>query len=169
MKEKENESILRRLGPVFFGLWITTTILFVSLFLMGRMSFSHLEDGRRVVKVSASDKVLILTEMRELLFALNRMHAALAVGNQKAAAEAAESVGMGMVKNLAESESSLIAKLPIEMKKLGFSTHENFDNIAKKLRENPNMDLRTISAELKTLTDKCVACHAAYRIEATDE
>ncbi|EHQ06251.1 hypothetical protein [Leptonema illini] len=164
---KENESIFKRLGPLFFGLWIVTTVMLVGLFLMGRMSFSSLEDGRRVVEVSASDKVLILTEMRELLFALNRMHGALAVGDQQAAADAAESVGMGMVESLAEREASLIAKLPIEMKKLGFSTHENFDDIAKKLRDNPGMDQRTISAEIKTLTDKCVACHAAYRIEAT--
>jgi hypothetical protein len=161
------EPILKRLGPVFFGLWIVTTILLVGLFLLGRMSFSSHEDGRRVVRVSPSDKVLILTEMRELLSALNRMHGALAVGDPLGAAEAAESVGMGMVKNLAEREASLIAKLPVEMKKLGFSTHENFDDIAKKLRENPGMDQRAISSELKTLTDKCVACHASYRIEVT--
>lgn len=165
---QKSETMWKRWALLFFALWVVTAILLVMLFVMGRMSFSSVEDGRRVVEVSSSDKVLILTEMRELLFALNRMHGALAEGDREGAAKAAESVGMGMVEALAEREASLIAKLPVEMKHLGFSTHENFDEIAKQLRENPDMDHRAISAAIKTLTDKCVACHAAYRIEAVE-
>ena len=59
--------------------------------------------------------------------------------------------------------ASLIGKLPIAFKKLGFDTHDRFDQLA--LNTEQLGDTGNVLPELAQLMQNCVACHAAYRID----
>ena len=62
---------------------------------------------------------------------------------------------------------SLVGKLPLSFKKLGLDTHKKFDMLALDADEleDPEHSLQ----QLSELMQNCVACHAAYRIDAVAE
>jgi hypothetical protein len=61
--------------------------------------------------------------------------------------------------------ASLVAKLPIGFKQLGFDTHSRFDQLAMDAEDlgDPMQVLESLSVLLRN----CVTCHAAYRIDLT--
>ncbi len=52
--------------------------------------------------------------------------------------------------------------MPLEFRKLGFSMHQDFDQLA--LDAESMGDIRHSMTQLGNVMQKCVACHAAYRI-----
>lgn len=58
---------------------------------------------------------------------------------------------------------SLMAKLPMHFKKMGFATHTAFDQLALDAREFG--DGGPALTALHELMNNCIACHAAYRID----
>lgn len=101
--------------------------------------------------------------MRALLVSVNGIISGLSQGNTEKSALAATSSGMALVKSLENEERKILLKLPAEFKKLGMGTHTQFDVIASKLKQKDDMNL--ILQELDVLTQKCIACHAGYKIE----
>ena len=64
-----------------------------------------------------------------------------------------------------EVPATILGKLPLEFKTLGFSVHDAFDRLgldAKDLRD-PKHSLEQLSAIL----GRCAGCHAAYQLKAT--
>jgi hypothetical protein len=74
---------------------------------------------------------------------------------------------LGYTALLPWGEGSLIGKLPLEFKKLGFDTHSKFDQLAMDTQDLG--DGNHALTGLATLLQNCVACHAAHQIEATDD
>jgi len=63
----------------------------------------------------------------------------------------------------AGTPGSLLMKIPVGMKRLGFGTRQKFDEIAadaEKMKDSQHT-LRQLAAAM----DGCVACHADYRLE----
>ena len=58
---------------------------------------------------------------------------------------------------------SLVGKLPLAFKKLGFDTHARFDELALDAEQLGDRDHAL--AQLNAILMNCVACHAAYRFE----
>jgi cytochrome c556 len=58
---------------------------------------------------------------------------------------------------------ALMAKLPLEFKKLGLSMHDDFDNLSKDIKGGLNQT-DTIK-RLGEITNKCIACHSTYRLQ----
>ena len=58
---------------------------------------------------------------------------------------------------------SLMKKLPLAFKKLGFDTHQKFDALAQDASDlgDPQYALQ----QLSTLMNNCVGCHSAYQIK----
>lgn len=151
----------KKLGIISFGLWIITIgFLGYSLY-FGKTSKSI--DGRTAINLTEAERLLVLTEMRALLVSVNGILAGLAEGDSEKSVEAAASSGMAMVKSLENEEKKILLKLPIEFKKLGMGTHDQFDAIAAKLKQK--QDTKLILKEMDLLTQKCISCHAGYKIE----
>jgi hypothetical protein len=116
-------------------------------------------DGRSSVLLLPNERNKVLGEMRGLLEGVQAITAAAVAGDMETVAQTASSLGMAA----AEAESpAMIGKLPLEFKKLGFATHQAFDDLA---------DFASSGAEpmevLGVLSDvmlNCTACHAGYRI-----
>ncbi|TGL36777.1 hypothetical protein EHQ52_02555 [Leptospira koniambonensis] len=148
------------LGLISFVLWAISASVFLYFFFSGNVSESI--DGRIAIHLNPQEKNLVLTEMRGLLTSVNGIVSALAEDDYRRAELAASASGMEMVKKLEDEEKTILLKLPIEFKQLGFGTHGQFDKIAEDLRQKK--DTKLILKELDKLTQNCVRCHATYKI-----
>jgi hypothetical protein len=117
-------------------------------------------DGRQAIVLNAAERDLVLTEMRAFLDAVQKITDSVAKKDLKAAAQAAKAVGHAAQQAV---PGTLIGKLPIAFKTLGFDTHQKFDLLA--LDAGQLGDPTQTLAQLSTLMQNCVACHAAYRID----
>lgn len=153
------------LAKIAILLWFVTTATIGYFLYFGNTSTSL--DTRTAIHLTPAERQLVLTEMRALLEAVNGMLAGLGEKDYEKAAKSAEAVGMGLVASLEHQEKTILLKLPVSFKKMGFGTHEKFDEIASKIRKKE--EIHNILKEMDDLTKNCVACHAGYKIEIDTE
>ena len=123
-------------------------------------SVSESSDGRLAIHLNAGERDMVLGEMRSFLATVQQITKGIAEEDMKLVADAAKKVGMAAQ---GEVPGSLVGKLPLEFKKLGFDTHTKFDLLAMDALDMG--DANQVSAQLATLMQNCVSCHATYRIE----
>ncbi len=119
--------------------------------------------GRQTIVLSPAERELVLAEMRDFLQATQQITAALADGRPEAAAQAARRVGAEARRAV---PLSLVAKLPLGFKQLGFDTHQRFDRLAQDAEDLG--DRSVVLRQLGDLMSNCIACHGTYRLEAAD-
>ena len=117
-------------------------------------------DSRAILELSPAERAMILDEMRLFLSGVQEMTGALGRQDMPAVAGAARGLGQKMVH---EVPPALRAKLPLELRQLGFSVHRDFDQIA--LDAESMKDVSYSLNQLSATLQKCVACHAAYQIQ----
>ena len=117
-------------------------------------------DGRTAILLAPGERDLVLSEMRGFLSAVQTITQASVEQDVGRAVAAARQVGMA---NQQAVPASLVAKLPLAFKRLGFDTHSRFDQLA--LNAEQFEDATAVLPELAELMQNCVACHAAYRID----
>jgi hypothetical protein len=117
-------------------------------------------DNRMAILLDAGERGLILEEMRGFLLSTQQIIKAVSDDDMEQAAIAAKKVG-----RIAQAEvpGTLIAKLPIAFKKLGFDTHTKFDELAMDASDMEDKE-QTLKL-LSKLMNNCIACHSAYRLE----
>ncbi len=145
------------------------TLLLAALLAVGAMAYKFIisgetliaNDGRQSLMLEEGERDLVLTEMRMFLSAAQQIIQAANDGDSEAIAAAATVVGRAAQ---AAVPGSLMKKLPLEFKKLGFDTHNKFDELAKSAEQfgDPAVSLK----QLGVLMQNCVTCHAGYRVDA---
>jgi len=120
-------------------------------------------DGRISILLNASERNMVLQEMRAFLESVQQITKAATENNMKIVAESASKVGKAAQGAV---PGTLIGKLPIEFKKLGFDTHLKFDDLA--LNAKDFGDSNQVLIQLSELMQNCVGCHAAYRIDVSE-
>jgi hypothetical protein len=148
-------------------LW--TTIVILALIIIG-MAYKFIiqgsthpgDDGRMAVELTASERTLVLSEMRLFLETIQQVTAAMGNNALPQAAPALKRVGSAARGNI---PASLMAKLPISFKQLGFDTHAQFDALAEFAASG---DQAQATQKLGQLLTNCIACHAAYQIEVSE-
>ena len=145
--------------------WIIVLFLLIAV---GGMAYKFIiagdvklsSDGRQAIQLTDSERNLVLTEMRTFLSSAQAITQALSTENMEQAVKAARLVGAAAQQAV---PGSLIGKLPLEFKKLGFDTHKKFDQLALDAEQlgDPEYTLK----QLAELMNNCVACHAIYRFE----
>ena len=123
-------------------------------------SVEQAADGRSAIQLTAGEKDLVLAEMRAFLQAVQGITVGLTSDDMETVIRNARSVGMAAQQDV---PGSLVGKLPLAFKKLGFDTHTRFDTLA--LNAEQFGDPADILKELSVLMENCVACHAAYRFD----
>jgi len=123
-------------------------------------SVTESSDGRLAIHMNAGERELVLSEMRSFLATVQSIVTGLTNDDMKQVAESARKVGMAAQGDV---PGTLVAKLPIKFKKLGFDTHTKFDQLAMDASDMGDKD--NVLIQLSVLMQNCVACHAAYRIE----
>lgn len=117
-------------------------------------------DGRTAILLDAGERDLVLAEMRAFLESIQQISSAVAADDMPAIREAAQRVGAAAQQAV---PATLVGKLPLEFKTLGFDTHQRFDQLALDAAELG--DKTHALRQLSELMLNCVGCHAAYRID----
>lgn len=140
-------------------LWVVTVAVFGWFFVRGNTAAGS--DNRTAVVLAASERELILSEMRNLLGGVQGILDGINRGDMKQATSAARAIGMA---SAADVNPALLAKLPLPFKQLGMSVHRDMDDLAQAAESGkPAAGLQTMLTN--TLT-KCVACHASWQLKA---
>ncbi len=119
------------------------------------------EDGRFAVRLTSDERDLVLNEMRTFLDSVQKITQGVASNDFDAVGEAARKVGRAAQQGM---PGTLVGKLPLEFKKLGFDTHTRFTQLALDAEQMSDAE-HTIS-QLSELLQNCVACHATYKFES---
>jgi len=121
-------------------------------------------DNRLAIQLTAGEKDLVLAEMRAFLASVQQITHGVSSKDMKLIAASARTVGRAAQQGV---PGSLMGKLPLEFKQLGRDTHEKFDLLA--LDAEQLEDEQHALSQLAALMQNCVACHAAYRLEAVTD
>jgi hypothetical protein len=147
---------------------ILTAIIILLLLVIGggfykfmiQGSTTESTDGRLAIQLNAGERDMVLGEMRAFLDTVQKIVKGVSEDDMKLVADSARKVGMSAQGDV---PGSLVGKLPMKFKKLGFDTHTKFDQIALDASDMGDKDNMLI--QLSVLMQNCVGCHAAYRIE----
>ena len=119
-------------------------------------------DRRQAIELTESERDLVLGEMRAFLVSVQQINQELAEGDMERVVAAARKSGRAAQQAV---PGSLMGKLPMEFKQLGFDTHAKFDQLA--LDAEQMGDQQQTLVQLANLMKNCVSCHASYRFPAT--
>ena len=116
-------------------------------------------DTRTVIQLSPQHRSLVLTEMRQFLAGLQQLSEALSQDDMETVARVARALGSPMTHDV---PPDLKQALPEGFRKLGFSVHKDFDQIA--LDAGSLGDSQHTLSQLSATLSKCVSCHSTYQI-----
>ena len=149
-------------------LWTIIILLVVfSSFLVNKFisgSVAPSDDTRTAVIMTKDERDLILSEMRAFLVSVQGVSQAITENNIEQLEELAHKAGMAAEEG---TPGSLLQKIPLAMKKMGFGVREQFDGIAETARTTK--DMGTARKQLDTLMKTCIACHTIYRLPEAKE
>jgi hypothetical protein len=145
--------------------WILVSVLIMVTFGMAykfmiQGSVTDSTDNRVSIKLNGAERDLVLSEMRMFLASVQTITENIPKDNMKAVVVAARTVGRAAQQAV---PASLMGKLPMEFKQLGFDTHTKFDQLALDAEQMGDRD--QVMVQMGQLMQNCVACHAAYRID----
>ena len=116
-------------------------------------------DTRTVIQLSPQHRSLVLTEMRQFLAGLQQLSEALSQDDMDEVARVARTLGSPMTHDV---PPDLKQALPEGFRKLGFSVHKDFDQVA--LDAESLGDSQHTLSQLGATLSKCVSCHSTYQI-----
>jgi hypothetical protein len=125
-------------------------------------STSPSTDGRSSIHLNADERDLVLTEMRAFLNSVQKITQGISEDDMPLVAEYARLVGKAAQ---GEVPGTLVGKLPLAFKKMGFDTHTKFDQLAMDADDLGDSNYALV--QLSGLMQNCVTCHASYRIDIT--
>lgn len=144
-------------------LWVITLTIAGWFFVKGWTAKGS--DGRTEILLATAERDQILSEMRQLLKAVDGLVRGLGEPKPdlKEMETAARAVGMNMA---ADTEPAIMAKLPLPFKQLGMSIHKDMDALADAIVRQET--LQQILQRLSSMTARCTACHDMYRFKASE-
>ena len=143
--------------------WSISGLLLVVLLVMSYKfifsgSVAPSDDGRQAIILEEPERDLVLTEMRTFLTSVQLIAKGVSEKDMTQVAEAARQVGAQAQQAV---PGTLVGKLPLTFKRLGFDTHKKFDLLA--LDAEALGDPQHTLQQLVELMNNCVACHSTYR------
>ena len=150
---------------------ILWSVIIFLLLILGTIGYKFIqgnvipsEDDRVAVNLSKDERNLVLAEMRKFLIITQAVSEAITNQDLKLAAKLSSDAGMQSDNN---TPVSLLTKIPLAMKTLGFDTHERFDQIASDaVQVNDPLHSRI---QLNRLMKNCISCHASFKIVVINE
>lgn len=121
-------------------------------------------DERTAIHLNHQESNLVLAEMRVFLTSVQQITKGISENDMKLVIDHARKAGRAAQ---GEVPGTLMAKLPIQFKQLGFDTHAKFDQLAMDAEDLG--DSNHALSQLSTLMQNCVSCHAAYRIDTSNK
>ena len=115
-------------------------------------------DSRTAILLTSKERDLVLFEMRVFLQSVQQVTSGISADDMGLVASAARQSGRNAQIAV---PGTLIGKLPIAFKKLGFDTHAKFDELALDAEQLGDGE-HTIT-QLSALLENCVSCHSVFK------
>ncbi len=115
------------------------------------------------MKLSKNNRDFVLAEMRGFLESVQLINNGIVNNDVSKVIEGGKKSGGSVI---AHAPQGMMASLPMGFKKIGFATHDLFDEFSKTTKENFNT--ANTQKQLDVLLNKCIACHRTYKIEITE-
>ncbi|GBE08197.1 hypothetical protein BMS3Bbin11_01457 [bacterium BMS3Bbin11] len=119
------------------------------------------KDNRVAVVLDDENRAFVLHEMRQNVSGLQQAITALSKDDMKGVASALRPLGM---QSMASVPPTLMSSVPGGFMQIGMPNHLAFDKIADAAEKGAST--KDILSSLGMAMNRCVACHAAYRIES---
>jgi len=133
-------------------------------FFVFKGNIAKINDSRTELIMSPSNTSFVLDEMRGFLESVQQINEGVLTNNAQLVIDAGKKSGGSVI---AHAPKGLIKTLPIGFKKLGFATHDIFDEIRLKAMEDFNP--KNTQIQLNKLLNNCTACHKTYKIKRSIE
>lgn len=121
------------------------------------------QDGRQAIILKPQQRDLVLAEMRGFVESTRDITKALGSNDNELFQKAALKVGLKAQQGV---PLDMMQALPMPFKKLGMDTHKKFDELAASSQQGASNE--QLLMEFSQLMNNCVACHAAYQLQATE-
>ena len=118
------------------------------------------EDARETIVLHAESRAFVLREMQQFVSGLQQAMVALSKDDLKSVATAVRPLGM---QGMSSAPPTLMSTVPQGFRQIGMPIHLAFDKIADAAEQGATA--QEILSGLGMAMSRCVACHAAYRIE----
>ena len=116
-------------------------------------------DNRIAVVMTPDNTDFVLNEMRDFLESIQQINEGILNNDARKIIDAGKKSGGSVIDH---APKGLIKSLPIGFKKLGFATHNIFDEI--KESAEANFIPKNTQIQLNKLLNNCTACHKSYKI-----
>lgn len=142
------------------------TLLALALYAAGAHAAGTADtlERRVALPLTPAERAILLEEMHAFLAGVQKLTDALGRQDFPTAAQAARMLGPAMGQGV---PVAMRAKLPLEFRQLGASTHADFSQIA--MDAESLGDVSHSLGQLSATLQKCVACHTAYQVRAVPE
>ena len=136
--------------------------LILALLLMLFYGFAKADEQDARIKINMPDRMKehMLGQMRDHLLALHGIQVAIARGDLDKAGDIAET-RLGVSSMPAQMQQQMAPYMPQAMRMTGMEMHKAASRFARTATEGDT--LRALDS-LSAVTQQCVACHAAYRV-----
>ena len=118
------------------------------------------KDKRQAIYLDEESFAFVVKEMQLFVSGLQQAVTALSSGDMEAVSAALRPLGM---QSMSAAPPTLMSTVPMEFRQLGMPIHMAFDKLADAAGQGASSE--DILAGIGTAMNRCVACHAAYRIE----
>ncbi len=118
-------------------------------------------DNREVIVLDDDARNFLVREMQQNVSGLQQALTALSKDDMDAVATALRPLGF---QGMTDVPPTLMSSVPDGFKKIGMPTHMAFDRIADAAEAGATA--KEILSSIAMTMNKCIACHAAYRVES---
>ncbi|VAW99373.1 hypothetical protein MNBD_GAMMA20-250 [hydrothermal vent metagenome] len=145
--------------------WASVVVLLLAVLGMGYKFILSGEvvataDGREAIVLEPAERDMVLSEMREFLVSIQAITEGIVNNDMPSVVTAARAMGTSAQRSV---PGSLIRKLPLGFKTMGFDTHTQFEQLA--LDAEQLGDSEHALGQLAELMQNCTVCHTMYRFE----
>ncbi len=118
------------------------------------------KDQQKAIMMSEGNREVVLKEMRNFLSNVQQITEGIIEKNPEKIIKASKASGAGVGEKVPQG---LIKSLPIGFKKMGFGTHDLFDDLADSVRID--FKPKQVQKQLNKILNRCVVCHQIYQIK----
>lgn len=122
------------------------------------------DDHRMAIEMSEEHTDFVLKEMREFLEGVQQINEGIIENDARKVIEAGKKSGGSVIQH---APQGLVRTLPLNFKRMGFRTHDIFDEI--KVNAETDFDPNKTQKQLNELLVNCTACHQSFKIKTIRE
>lgn len=121
------------------------------------------QDNRETVILDEQSRAFVIREMQQFVSGIQQAITALSKGDAISVAAALRPLGM---QGMSSAPPTLMSTVPAGFRQIGMPIHMAFDKLADAAEQGAPAN--EMLAGLGMAMTRCVACHAAYRIESRE-